>query len=98
MIAQLPDGPNPIVAVPPRGALHTPGAPRGLYLTDTNSTDVFYVPARGLTAYAGDLIVGSEIKALFWAVAPHGSGFRVQRLPLRLPGSGFNLEGATYVD
>lgn len=98
VIARLPDGPNPIVAVPPRGAPHTPGAPRGLYVTDTNSTNVFYIPARGLAPYAGDLIVGSEIQARFWAIAPHGAGFRVLRLPLTLPGSGLNLEGATYVD
>ena len=96
-IATLPDGPNPIEVVP-SVASHGPlGVARGLYLTDTNSTNVFFVPAARLTRFAGDLIVGTEIKARFWVVAPSGHGFRTRKIPLAPPGKNFNLEGATYV-
>ncbi len=93
-VATLPDGPNPIVVVP---AHPQTGGKRGLYVTDTNSSNVFYAPASWLGAYGGSIVVGSEIKAFFWSVRPKGSGFAVRRIPLRLPGSGFNLEGAAYV-
>jgi hypothetical protein len=96
-IATLPDGPNPIVAVPSVASRGKLNARRGLYVTDTNSTNVFFAPAASLSRYAGGLIVGTEIKATFWAVAPRGSGFRTRRIPLTLPGGNFNLEGATYV-
>jgi len=96
-IATLPDGPNPIVVVPAvaHGKL---SVRRGLYITDTNSTNVFFAPAASLARYAGELVVGTEIKASFWVVAPRGSGFRTRRIPIALPGGNFNLEGATYVD
>jgi hypothetical protein len=96
-IATLPDGPNPIVVVqaPPRHRRTTP--PPGLYVTDTASHDVFFAPASQLRPYAGDLIVGSEVKGIFWAVQPRGHGFRTVRLPATLPGTHFNLEGAVYV-
>jgi hypothetical protein len=96
-IASLPDGPSPIVAVPAvtrRGKLATR---RGLYVTDTKSTNVFFAPAASLARYSGDLIVGTELKAIFWAVSPRGRGFRIQRIPMTPPGGNFNLEGATYV-
>lgn len=93
-IATLPDGPNPIVVVP---AHPRTGGKRGLYITDTNSTNIFVAPASLLRASAGSIIVGSEIRALFWSVRPTVSGFRVRPLPWHLPGSHFNLEGATYV-
>jgi hypothetical protein len=97
-IATLPEGPNPIVAVPTTRVRPAPGGVRpGLYVTDTNSTNVFYAPASKLSAYAGSLIVGSELGAHFWAVSPNGRTFRSRRIPLTLPGSKFNLEGAKYV-
>jgi len=95
-IATLPDGPNPIVAVPATRPRPT-GGRAGLYVTDTNSTNVFYVPASKLSAYAGMLVVGTEIGASFWAVSPNGRTFRSRRIPLTLPGSNFNLEGAKFV-
>jgi hypothetical protein len=94
-LATLPDGPNPIVVVP---AHPQRGGKRGLYVTDTNSTNVFYAPAALLAPHAGSIVVGSEIKAFFWAVRPKGAGFTVRRLPWRVPGSKLNLEGAAYVD
>jgi hypothetical protein len=93
-LATLPDGPNPIVVVP---AHPQRGGKRGLYVTDTNSTNVFYVPAAMLAPYAGSIVVGSEIKAFFWSVRPKGAAFTVRRLPWRVPGSKLNLEGAAYV-
>jgi hypothetical protein len=93
-IATLPDGPNPIVAVPARAET---SARAGLYVTDTNSTNVFYVPAAKLSRYAGGLLVGTELEGSFWTVRPRGGAFSVQRIPLTLPGKGFNLENATYV-
>ena len=93
-IATLPDGPNPIVVVP---AHPQSGGKRGLYVTDTNSTNVFFAPPSWLNAYGGSIVVGSEIRALFWSVRPKGRGFAVRRIPWQLPGSKFNLEGATYV-
>ncbi|NUR78715.1 MAG: hypothetical protein HOQ28_20805 [Thermoleophilia bacterium] len=96
-IAQLPDGPNPIVAVPRGSGGASPGVAPGLYVTDTLSKNVFFAPASALARYAGDLVVGSELRALFWAVRPRGSGFQAVRIPAVLPGSKFNLEGAVYV-
>jgi hypothetical protein len=96
-IATLPDGPNPIVFVepPPRHPRAAP--PAGLYVTDTASHHAFFAPASQLRTYAGDLIVGSEIKGIFWAVQPRGRGFRTFRLQATLPGKAFNLEGAAYI-
>lgn len=96
-IAELPDGPNPIVAVPRAGGGTSPSVPAGLYVTDTLSNNVFFAPASALAAYAGDLVVGSELRALFWAVRPRGTGFQTVRIPAVVPGSKFNLEGAVYV-
>jgi hypothetical protein len=95
-IATLPDGANPIVVVP---AHPQRGGKRGLYVTDTFSTDVFYAPAAWLVPYAGSIVVGTEIKALFWSVRPKGAGFTTRRIPWRAPATGaqLNLEGATYL-
>jgi hypothetical protein len=95
-IATLADGPNPIVAVPAT-ARAPAGAPAGMYVTDTNSTNVFFVPDAKLRAYAGSLLVGSELHGLFWRVTPRGNAFSVQRVPIKLPAKGFNLENAIYV-
>ncbi|HVP74801.1 MAG TPA: hypothetical protein VMS63_02175 [Gaiellaceae bacterium] len=98
-IASLPDGPGPLAAVaaPPRHP--RPSPPPGLYFTDTGSTDVFLVPAAQLAPYIGDVIVGSEMKGLFWVVRPrpHGRGLQTVLLPTTLPPATYDLEGATYV-
>lgn len=93
-VAKLPDGPNPIVVVP---AHPRPGGKRGLYVTDTNSTNVFYAPASWLMPYGGSIVVGSEVRALFWSVRPSGSGFVARRIAWHVPGSKLNLEGAAYL-
>src|SRR5204863_9463691 len=95
-ITRLADGPNPIVAIPAAPHAVT-GAQPGLYVTDTKSTNVFFVPASKLRRYAGRLLVGSELQGLFWTVTAGRGGLAVERIPLTLPGKGFNLENAIYV-
>jgi hypothetical protein len=98
-IASLPDGPDPIavVAASPRHPRASP--PAGLYVADTGSTDVLFVPAAQLARYVGDIVVGSEAKGLFWVVRPRpgGRGLQTLLLPTTLPAATYDLEGATYV-
>jgi len=99
-IASLPDGPNPIALVPRPGPRRRAGAPPpGVYLTDTASGDVYLVPAAQLAPYAGDVLVASEMKGLFWVVRPrpHGRGLQTVRVPATLPAATYDLEGATSV-
>ena len=94
-ISQLPDGPNPIAAlVPtPRGGV----VPPGLYLTDTLSTNVYFAPASAVRRFAGQVIVGSELKGLFWRLVPRERGYRLVPLSSSLRGAHYNLEGLAYV-
>jgi hypothetical protein len=95
VIAHLPDGPNPIAAIVPtaiRGGAHA-----GLYLTDTLSKNAYVAPATDLRAYAGNVIVGSELKGLFWVIRPRGRGYEMVRVPTTLRGAKYNLEGMAYV-
>jgi hypothetical protein len=97
IVASLPDGPNPIAVVkaPPR---HRSGLVKpGLYVADTATHDVFFVPAAQLAPYVGDLIVGSEIKGLVWIVRPRGAGMQTLLVPTTLPPHVYNFEAATYV-
>jgi hypothetical protein len=96
VVASLPDGPNPIAVVAP--ARQRTGLVRpGLYVVDTASHDVFFAPATQLAPYVGDVIVGSEVKGLFWVVRPQGRRIQTLRLPTGLPAQTYNFEGATYV-
>ncbi len=93
----LPDGPNPLVVLAP-GQVPPAGAARaGLYVTDTLSRDVFFVPANALRPYAGDVLAGSELRGLFWALHPSGNGIVATRLATTLAGKGYNFEGAAYI-
>jgi hypothetical protein len=96
-IASLPDGPNPIAVISARAAHPRKVPSPGLYLTDTTSHKIFFAPASQLALHVGDLIVGSELKGLFWIVAARGRGYRTFRIAATLPGTSFNLEGATYI-
>jgi hypothetical protein len=97
-IASLPDGPNPISAITATANQRGPSAPpAGFYVTDTASHKVFHVPASELAPYVGDLIVGSELKALFWIVRPNGRGFQTLLVRTNLPVAKYNLEGGVYV-
>jgi len=98
-IASLPDGPDPIAVVAPPLRHPRASPPPGLYVTDTGSTDVLFVSAAQLAPYAGDIVVGSEAKGLFWVVRPrpHGRGLQTLLLPTSLPAATYDLEGATYI-
>jgi hypothetical protein len=98
-IATLPDGLNPIAAIPKlpgsTGRAHAPLP--GLYLNDDKTGNTYMAPAASLARYAGDVIVGTESpRALFWIVKPRGKGFA--EIPLRdnLSG-GTSLEQAIFV-
>jgi hypothetical protein len=94
-IARFPDGPNPIAAV---ASTSIRGADRaGLYVTDTLSNNAYVAPASELRAYAGDVIVGSEIQGLFWVIRPRGDSFEALRVPTTLRGKHYNLEGMAYL-
>jgi hypothetical protein len=97
-IASLTDGPNPIAAITAPSSRRRPTSPQaGLYVTDTASHKVFLIPAARLAPYVGDLIVGSELNAMFWVVRPRGRGFQTLFVPTSLPPGAYNLEGAAYV-
>jgi hypothetical protein len=95
-----PGGLNPIAAIPPTTSSaeakpRTP--PPGLYVTNDINPDVYFAPASQLAAYASDLVVGSENKAQFWIVVPHGDGFRALRVRHTLRGQKYSLEGAVFI-
>ncbi|HEY8284374.1 MAG TPA: hypothetical protein VIJ28_08300 [Chloroflexota bacterium] len=96
-LLSFPDGPNPIVVLPPGQAGSTGTAQAGLYVTDTLSRDVFFAPAAELAPYAGSVLVGSELGGFFWAVRPNGGGFTATKLSTTLTSKHYNLEGAAYV-
>jgi hypothetical protein len=98
-LVNLPEGINPIAVVgrgdAPRGA-----AKPGLYVSDTTSTNVYFLPASVLAArYPDAVIVGTEKTAHFWLVRPNATGFAQLRLHgnLETMSSAWNLEGAEWV-
>jgi hypothetical protein len=94
-VARLSDGPNPIAAIV---ATARRGANRaGLYLTDTLSRNVYFAPASDVLAYRNSVIVGSELKGLFWVIRPRGQSFETRQLTTTLRGKHYNLEGMAYV-
>jgi hypothetical protein len=96
-LVPFPEGINPIVLIG-RGDAPRGTATAGLYLTDTNSTNVLLAPAAQLSDYSGSLIVGAEKTAHLWLVSPAMSGFRAVRVRSNLrPGAKWNLEGAVWV-
>jgi hypothetical protein len=95
-IAHLPDGPNPIALVPrttPPGSSVSPG----FYVADTTTMNVYRIPAAQLAPYAGDILVGTELKASFWYIRPRGKGFLTRRIATDLPAGAYNLEAGNYV-
>jgi hypothetical protein len=100
LVPSLPSGINPIATISASPAKRAAGLPAaGLYLADTNSQTVYFTPASGLAAFAGDLIVGTEKPgAAFWVIRPVKSGFQAVELATDLPTTPvWNLEGAAYV-
>jgi hypothetical protein len=94
-VARFDDGPNPIVPLVRTGPAAGPARP-GVYVTDTRSTNVYFLSASQLTGYAG-VLVGSELRAHLWIVVPVKTGFRAIRVATNLRGGAYDLEGARYV-
>src|SRR5207248_1267 len=70
LLVKLPYGINPIA--PLVAAAHGAAVP-GLYVADTVSKKVWFLPAAALAAYAGEVLVGGEKGlARFWIVRPSG--------------------------
>jgi hypothetical protein len=96
-LATLPEGVNPIVSIGRGDALRGAAAP-GLYLTDTDHRNVYFLSARQLRPYAGAVIVGGEKRAHLWILRATATGFSTVRVHSNLERtSNWNLEGATYV-
>jgi hypothetical protein len=96
-LVTLPDGANPLAVLVPGRTPRAGAAQAGLYVTDTLSRSVFFAPASELRPFTGDVVVGTEVRGLFWVVRPRGSGFAALRLPTNLGGKKYNFEGAIYV-
>jgi hypothetical protein len=95
----LGEGLNPIAVIAAPGkSPRTAGSPApGLYVADTLSQNVFYAPLPAGIA-TGTVLVGTELTARFWAIAPSTSGgFQVVPVATNLPVQDWNLEGSTYV-
>jgi len=96
-LVTLPDGPNPIVVLTPGQTPPVGAAQPGLYVTDTSARAVYFAAAAALRPFAGTVVVGSELRGIFWVVRPRGRGFTAITLPTTLAGTHYNLEGAIYV-
>ena len=99
-LARFAEGLNPIITIGPGDAPR--GAARaGLYISDSATKNVYFLPASVLTLrYPGTVLVGSEKTAHFWLVRAGNNGTFAQ---LRLRGSlertspTWNLEGGDWV-
>lgn len=83
-IARLPDGLNPIAAIPGRPGGMEKARPElaGLYVTDDRTGRTYMAPASSLARFGGDVIVGTEApNARFWILRPTGNGF--SEIPIR---------------
>jgi len=90
------DGPNPILQIPT--TVVTSGSPGpGIYMTDDETKDVYYVSASQLTQFAGDLFVATEADGYFWIFAPDQNGVRGVPVGNTLRHHGHGLEGAIYI-
>jgi len=96
ILEHLDDGPNPEVTIE-KTARATGDPPAGFYVTDDQNGNTYFTPAAPLERYAGDLLVGSEVGAHFWIVAPKGDGYTTIRLRHNLRGGNYALEGAVFV-
>lgn len=98
ILGSFPDGLNPIVALAAPSAGRTARPASGLYLTNDLSNNVYYAPLSSLRSSTGDVLVGSEGKALFWVVQPRaGGGFVSARVPSNLGRTTMSLEGMIQV-
>ncbi len=98
-IATLPDGPNPIAPIPklPIKTRRARAPFPGLYISDDSTGYTYVTPAASLARYTGDVIVGTEARALFWILKPRGNGFAEMPLRDNLPAGTYSLEQAILV-
>ena len=94
-IAKLSTGPNPMAVVPPAAAASAGPAP-GLYVTDDITKNVYFASADQFRAYAGGLLVGSELQGRWWIFRPHGASYTSTELRSNLGGKD-DLEGGAFV-
>jgi hypothetical protein len=93
---RLGQGINPIAVI--GGANQPAGAPApGFYVTETNSTNVYFVAAAALQPFRGAVIVGTERQGKFWIIRPQGRRFQSLEVANDLPAQTYNFEGATWV-
>jgi hypothetical protein len=95
-IATFADGPNPIIAIPrTKRPTRVPAA--GLYVSDDTTGLTYLAPAAQLARFAGDVIVGTELKARFWILEPKATGFATIPLADNLTAGAHSLEQAIFV-
>jgi hypothetical protein len=58
---------------------------------------VYFAPAATFAPYQGTVLVGSELRGLFWIIRPDGNGFQAIALSTNLKGKHYNLEGGIYI-
>ena len=66
-------------------------------MTDDTTGYTYLAPASELAPFAGDVIVGTEVKARFWIVEPRGKSFVTIPVRHNLRGGHYSLEAALYV-
>jgi hypothetical protein len=96
-LLQLPDGPNPIMVLAPGQTPPAGQARPGVYVTDTLTRAVYFAPAATFAPYQGAVLVGSELRGLFWIIRPKGNGFQAITLPTNLKAAHYNFEGGIYI-
>jgi hypothetical protein len=97
-LATYPDGINPVVRLSAGASRPTARPASGLYLTNDTSNFVYFAPSSTLQSYTGDMLVGSEAKALFWIVQPRaGGGYASISIPSNLGRKTMSLDGMTQI-
>lgn len=86
------DGLNSLAVLPDRWSGRRPG----VLLADTRSRTAWFLPARQLRRYAGDVLVAAELRGWVYVITPERS-YRAIRLATDLTGSHYNLEGAAVI-
>jgi hypothetical protein len=99
LASSLGSGLNPIVVLPPAPSTRAGGAPApGLYLADTTSMQIWFAPASELQAFAGSVLLGTELTGELWVVRPGAAaGFEALPATTDLPQHPWNFEGSAYV-
>jgi len=68
-----------------------------VYVTDTISHQVYFVPAASLAPYQRQVLIGSEIRSFFSVLGPRGRGFVTQQMATSLQQKHYNLEAAICI-